>query len=286
MPHIPTDVEVNEDNILKLTKVYKEAYKSILEEIMGATDFGKRNRRAILAQIENILEELGADVQDFLEKELPEYYKSGADDAIEQLEYVGGDINVKRGFNRIHQQAIIALIDETALSFGDTLTGVGRSARRILDKATKEMITQKLAEGEIGGKATRDIRLMVKGVLQEEGLDALVDKAGRRWTLDRYSEMLLRTKAVEARNRGLINRIVENGHDLVQVSSHPTSCPLCAPWQGKILSITGVDDRYPSLATAEKAGLFHPNCKHAINVIDIELAKKTKAYNATTKKYE
>ena len=38
---------------------------------------------------------------------------------------------------------------------------------------------------------------------------------------------------------------------------------MCAPRNGKVLSLTGQTPGCPTLAEAEGAGLFHPNCRHA-----------------------
>ena len=260
MPDVyPLQVEINEENILKITSTFKSAYKDIVDEIVGATNFGVANRKAILKQIEAILAELGTDVESFLETELPKYYKTGADDAVVQLRNAGVDVSVSEGFNRIHKDAIVALVDDTAEAFGESLTGVARSARLLLGKAVREAITARIATSIISGDALRDIKLMIVGLLQQQGLDALIDRGGHKWTLDRYAEMLFRTKAVEARNRGLANRMVENGYDLVQVSNHNTDHEACRVWEGKILSISGESEGYPTVAEAEIAGLFHPN---------------------------
>lgn len=275
----PLQVEVNEANIQKLTQTFKTAYASIVEEIQTATDFGVANRKAILAQIEQTLTGLGVDVQKFLETELPQYYKSGADDAVKQLKNVGADVGISEGFNRVHDEAIAALVDDASRAFGESMTGVNRSAQLLLGKVSREALTQKIAEGVIGGKARAEVGKIIKGTLQDQGLDALVDKAGHSWSLDRYADMLFRTKVVEARNRGLINRMVENNYDLVQVSSHPGTCQICESWQGQILSARGETPGYPTVAEAEAAGLFHPNCRHAINTLIPSLAKLTQAYN-------
>ena len=279
----PLHVEVNEKNVKKLTKTFKTAYAQIVKEIETATDWGVANRKAILYQIEETLAGLGTNVQEFLETELTDYYKVGANEAIEQLDNIGVEIGVKKGFNRVHNEAITALVDDASRAFGESMTGVARSAQLLLGRISRETLTQKIAEGVIGGKARREVGKVIKATLREQGLDALIDKAGRSWSLDRYADMLFRTKVVEARNRGMINRMVENGYDLVQVSSHPGSCDLCAPWQGKILSARGVTPGYPTVAQAESEGLFHPNCRHAINVLIPKLAKITKAYNPDEK---
>lgn len=284
LPRI-VEVPIDEAKIARLTGIFQTAYKNIVDEIKSATDFGVANRKAILSQINIILTDLGVDVDTFIRKELPEYYKSGATDAIEQLQDMGADIATDIGFNRVHKEAIEALIDETAKAFGESMSGVNRSAQLLLGKMSREMLTQKIAEGVIGGKAMREVKQSISGYLEQQGLDALVDKAGHSWSLDRYAEMLFRTKVVEARNRGLVNRMAENGYDLVQVSYHIGSCPICAPWQGRILSIRGETPGYPTVALAEAGGLFHPNCRHAINTVIPELASATKAYNSQTKSY-
>lgn len=274
----PLQVEINDENIIRLTKTFKEAYKSIVQEISGATNFGVANRKAILRQIDGILRELGADVGTFIKEEIPAYYKQGADEAVTQLKNVDAPIPVKTGFNVVHKEAINALVSDTAKSFGESLTGVSRSANVLLGKATRDLLTQKIAEGQIGGKALREVKKSIKGVLADQGLDALVDKSGRTWTLDRYAEMLFRTKAVEARNRGLLNRMVENDYDLVQVSAHGAT-DVCADWEGAILSATGATPGYDTVADAEADGLFHPNCRHALNALIPSLANKTNAYD-------
>ena len=130
------------------------------------------------------------------------------------------------------------------------------------------------------------MKTYVKGVLEDAGLSSLIDKGGKEWTLDRYTEMLIRTKTVEARNAGLSNRILENDGDLVEVSSHGSECELCGPWEGQILSLTGKTPGYPTVDEATADGLFHPNCRHAINAIDLSISSKTRSFDEDSGKYK
>ena len=52
----------------------------------------------------------------------------------------------------------------------------------------------------------------------------------------------------------------EQDHDLIIVSRHKGACSLCAPWERKVLSISGKTKEYPTFAEAKAAGLMHPNC--------------------------
>jgi hypothetical protein len=78
---------------------------------------------------------------------------------------------------------------------------------------------------------------------------------------------------MQAHLEGTANRLVEQGHDLVKVSTHRGACELCRPFEGKILSITGRTPGYPTLEEAKEAGLFHVNCRHAYG-LQIDLDKE------------
>lgn len=275
----PKQVQINEASIKRLTALLKGTYKDVVAEIETATDFGVKNRRRILAQIDEILTQSGEDVQAFLEKELPEYYKQGTSVAVKQLDNIGADVAVAKNLNQIHKNTIMALVDDAGSAFAESLTGVKRSARLLLGKVVRDQMTQNIGKGLTTGEGLQEIKKTIMMTLKEQGLSSLVDKGGKTWELDTYAEMLFRTKAVEARNRGLINRVAENDYDLVEVSDHNADCDLCSPYEGQILSVNGTTEGYETVAEAESNGLFHPNCRHAINVLIPSLANKTKAYD-------
>ena len=275
----PQRVDLNEQNIAKLINLFKGSYKQIVDEMTTATNFGVANRKKILSQVEKILKDLGVDVDKFIKDEIPKYYKTGADQGVKQLQNIGAEIPIKTGFNQVHKDYIMALVDDTSRAFGESLSGVGRSANLILGKAFRDGVTQKIAKGITAGDALKEVRNQIVLTLKEQGLSALKDKAGRSWDLDAYAEMLFRTKVVEARNRGMVNRMAENAYDLLQSSHHSGTCDICASWQGEVLSITGQTKGYKTVADAEADGLFHPNCRHAINTLIPKLAKETEAYD-------
>jgi hypothetical protein len=107
--------------------------------------------------------------------------------------------------------------------------------------------------------------------MEQKGIIGFVDKAGREWNIARYTEMLARTTVMNARNESKMNDWRLRGHDLVRVSSHETVCEKCKPWEGAVLSISGETKKYPSLAEAREAGLFHPNCQHSTGLfVDLD----------------
>lgn len=114
------------------------------------------------------------------------------------------------------------------------------------------------------------------------GIDSFTDKTGRRWRIDSYAEMALRTGFHNALRAGYTHTLSKAGFDLVHVIGGGYTCSKCAPWEGRILSLTGLTptgrhrfrsatgDRWETVsvdATYDQAraeGLFHPNCGHTI----------------------
>jgi tetratricopeptide (TPR) repeat protein len=56
----------------------------------------------------------------------------------------------------------------------------------------------------------------------------------------------------------------ERRYDLIAISSYPTMCSKCLPFQGRTFSIGGKDPDFPPLSNAIAGGLFHEGCHHLI----------------------
>ena len=113
-------------------------------------------------------------------------------------------------------------------------------------------------------------------VLKENGITFFFDKAGRKWKIENYVKMRTMTETVQAQRMAFFTRGVQYGVDLVRIKHlniHPT-CQLCAPFENKILSITGNTSGYMTIQEASLQGLFHPNCDHVPE--DLELAPTDK----------
>lgn len=192
---------------------------------------------------------------------------------------------IKTLFTQPNKSQVAALIDDSSKSFGDALTTVGRTARNITAKAFQQETRAKIAEGTLSGETRKQIVARVKDQLVQNGTTSLVDKGGRSWSVDRYADMLARTKLAEARNSGLATKMLENNQDLVQVSINGSDHPACADWEGQILSITGNTDGYDTVDDATADGLFHPNCRHTLNPIEPDLASKTYGWDVNAGEY-
>jgi hypothetical protein len=104
-----------------------------------------------------------------------------------------------------------------------------------------------------------------------QGITGFTDKAGRNWSLSAYVEMSVRTATQRAYNDAHLQVMRAAGINYFTVSDDGHPCPLCFPWQNRILT-DGFDTdgsliADATIAEATEAGLFHPNCKHILTAV-------------------
>lgn len=90
----------------------------------------------------------------------------------------------------------------------------------------------------------------------------LVEAGGRHFTPSYYTEMVSRVKFHEVQSNVTLATCDALGTDLVIVSSHNTTTPMCQEHEGKIYSVSGNHPDYPKL---EERPPFHPNCLHTLH---------------------
>lgn len=91
-----------------------------------------------------------------------------------------------------------------------------------------------------------------------------------------YAEMATLTAIERATIQGYTDTMQAYGFDLAVISGHMGACPLCAAWEGVIISVSGNDRDHPSLSDAEGAGVFHPRCLHHLSTYYEGITKNTR----------
>ena len=248
----------NDARLNILTGFYKAATKKLARELNATTDFGRASRIKTLKQIDGILHELDEKTGKWVSKEVEQYYKANGKEIADAMRKEGFDISTT--FGVIDKEAVKTLADDIMGHYREAYSGVKRSAMQMLSDAAKLRVNALLAEGKISGDTRRQISDRIAGSLKD-GFVALVDRGGRKWSIEAYSNMLSRTMLVKTANYGIMNRLQDSGYDLVQVSDHQGECPLCRPWEGRVLSLSGKHPSYKWADTALTSGeIFHPNC--------------------------
>lgn len=160
-----------------------------------------------------------------------------------------------------------------------TTTSLGKAARSI--PRNTQTVWGKIIDNAVNKTVTGD--LTIQQALQQamddaakQGLGFYRDQAGRKWGLDTYSEMTIRTGTNNALIDAHTAELVEVGLDLVIVSSHANPAPQCAPYERRVLSLTGehragthrIDGHTitvkDTLNGARAHGFEHPNCRHSV----------------------
>lgn len=268
----------------QLAEAYGEAERRLLKLLSAQDITAWKTAFATqqLAQVRAVIEGLNGATRQWAEFHIPTLYSRGMYVADNRL-YPGGLSRwvspgqyrqLEVGMTSMHRDAMRLMAENVALRLGEANQRVGQRVQDMVARArmtgmraqvgirdaTLQTMQRAFAEGATREQASRTFL----GALRERGITSFVDKAGREWDMRTYAEMVARTGSQEAQSQAILNRTAESGNDLVRVTSHGGACPLCEPWEGEILSISGESDEHPSLAEAEEAGLFHPNCAHAI----------------------
>ena len=118
-----------------------------------------------------------------------------------------------------------------------------------------------------GGEATID--QAIKAAAQEladEGIAGFIYPGSRSHIgLPEYVRRELVTGVMNTTRAMSWERAAEWGSDLIQISSHAGARPGCFPYQGRVFSLSGEHEKYPSLKDTtygEPAGIFGINCRH------------------------
>lgn len=160
----------------------------------------------------------------------------------------------------------IAEASETAYK---TVQGFYTIARLEADPYRRAALKQAAAQEAAGYGWTQSSARMAQE-LKNQGITAFTDKAGRRWTLSDYCNMCARTTARQAEVAAVLTR---DDWDLWQIVKIGSTCPVCAPLEGRVYSKSGTNPDYPPLSLAfgkvDLAGPdnlentylnIHPNC--------------------------
>ena len=157
----------------------------------------------------------------------------------------------------------------------DALHAANRSIPTNLRNTWDDIIRHASALVQAGDLTVQQALQQAMDDAAKAGFGFYRDKSGRKWGLDTYAEMAIRTSSNQALRAGHAEALVEAGIDLVIVDSHANPAPVCAPFEQKVLSLTGahepgsnrVGDHIvqvkATLEQAVAAGLEHPNCRHA-----------------------
>ncbi len=253
----------------RLIALYRNAEADIVSRLQRmidkyGTDAGKKPSVRLLRQqykaIRQELKRLDAEGHQEAAAMVDKTYNGGLAVARRQLKDAGIVSGLAAEMSGVHKKALDVYSGQVQSRLSDLVTSAGRTVGDIY----RQLQLNTAMSGAVAGTQTlKHVQDKMARLAEKGGLISFVDSAGRNWDMGSYVEMLSRTTLMQVHNAATWNEFAAHGEDLIQISYHTPTCGLCAPWNGKVLSLTGKTPGYPTLAEAEGAGLFHPNCRHA-----------------------
>jgi hypothetical protein len=254
----------------KLINEYKRAAVRLKNILLGS-DFSTltaRERQRLLAEIVKILRELDSTAEKWINENIPKAYQDGQAAAIVSLGEAAtlaqaAELVSKNKLNVDFVAAMVAdTMDDLLMMTHNTEVQVKRAVRKIVGEQLRSKVTQN------EGRKTmeRDVKKALRKELERAANFAIRDRANRIWSIDAYSEMVVRTKIQQAHLEGTTNEALSREAYYAVISDHNSKHLTCRRWENKIVKLTAdAPGDYPTLAEVRATGgIFHPRCQHTV----------------------
>ena len=278
----------NEKELEKLISIYLRAETTIINEIGRLRSQGLVDYHAVAAleRVQAILRKMESDCWEYVPKMIEKQFYVRVPEARKALEvpetaakHAAGYVNAAVLTGEQHAivdnlvAALMGEIADASMTVMATLQSalIGRVEPDVYRRVGLEQVA---AQQAVGRGVNASVPAFVQA-LRREGIRAFTDKAGRDWSLHTYCTMVSRTTSRQAEVLAVLT--ADQEHDLYMISSHGTTCALCAPYEGRVYSRSGTDPDFPPLAAAfgkiDPAGPdtlvntwlnIHPSCLHSI----------------------
>lgn len=275
----------NEKEVQKLISIYLKAETDIINEIGRLRSQGLVDYHAVAAleRVQEILRKMESDAWDYVPQAIEKMFYVRVPEArkiLEQVEkhqrgYLNASNLTSDQMDIVQRltQNLMGEITDAAMTVMATIQSaiLGRVEPDIYRQVGLEQVAAMQATG-------RGVSRTVPGFVEQlrrEGVTAFIDKAGRHWSLHTYATMVTRTTSRQAEVLSVLS--ADPDHDLYIISSHGTTCALCAPYEGRVYSKSGTDPVFPPLASAfgkvdpdgpdDLANTWlniHPQCQHVL----------------------
>lgn len=276
----------NEKELEKLISIFLKAETAIINEIGRLRSQGLADYHAVAAleRVQAILRKMESDSWEYaplmIEKmfyvRVPEARRMEGMTAAQNLMAYRNAAALTGEQHAVIDQLVSSLMGEiTDATITAYATVQSALIGRIEPDVYRRIGLEQVALQQAAGRGTYKMLPGFVEQLRREGITAFVDKAGRNWSLHTYCAMVSRTTSRQAEVLAVLTADPEQ--DLYRISSHGTTCAICAPFEGRVYSKSGTNPDYPPLAAAfgkqDPAGPdtlantwlnLHPNCLHAI----------------------
>ena len=261
-----------EYDVKRLTREYEKSLRAIQAELntLFLTDFERAHIIAVEQNIRAILRDLNKYGNAWAAQVITKSATEGVAASIFALNLVlTFEEAVKiASFNSINKPLVEAIIADTQADLLAVTQNVERRTRAAVRQVAANVLREKSAQGINGAQSLQQaMTRQLRDKLGSAADTAIVDAAGRRWRLKTYTEMLARTKMMEAHKEATRNEAIAEGA-LYGVISRHNAHDACKKWEGKVVAFTyDAPGNYPIFDELPRSEIFHPNCKHLITPV-------------------
>ena len=167
------------------------------------------------------------------------------------------------GFFQTNQKRLDALMNAVEHDMKTAQTAVLRYA----NDQSRRIIFQSQVAASSGALTYEKAVDMATSDFLKKGINCITYSNGAVHNIVSYADMAVRTASKRAYLMGEGQKRQEWGVSTVILNKRFNACPLCMPFEGKVLiddvwsGGTSKDGPYPLMSSAMAAGLYHPNCK-------------------------
>ncbi|WP_391115996.1 phage minor capsid protein [Psychrobacillus sp. L3] len=266
-------IEQIDEDTDKLISKYRIAYTTILALLIRQIDeeMNDRQTKKLLKEVNLILVGLDEEAKVFLKSVFPQYYLFSLKN-IDSLAIQISDVKkLSRAEHAIHKEALKRATNDLYNDLDKNTRYLSREAKKIIRDNAQSLITAMIE----GGDSYITVKKKLREQLLANGISSFKDAGSRVWKIDRYADMVIRTKSRILHNEGTLNRLKEyqekyaeegaysENFDLIQISKHGAA-DWCRYYEDMVFSISGESKNYPSIETLPNRpyNILHPGCKH------------------------
>lgn len=217
-------IVTTDDAFQALTGAYRAAEDELRRELerlarILAVDpdstarYRQQQTRNLLARLATTRAALDGQATLFAEESMARIYADGMHRADRMVAAGGLSGAGQASFTQLHREALEVMAVDLYNDLAAATGYMDTQAKRVIREATK-------ARTMLGAAAGTDVRQDTRALVRafgRDGVTGFVDKAGHRWRISTYAEMVVRTKSAHAYNTGTILRTEETGTRAMEI---------------------------------------------------------------------
>jgi hypothetical protein len=294
-----------ESEIQKLVRVYRNTVKRLARDFVAGVDISRPRAMGLLQDAFFQLEKVDQFAEKWAKRNIQKLYGAVVKQTREDLERLGlrkRDVDLVRKFSRVNERMVHSLIADPEIGFAPSLhdaTAQIRKKIRLIRNQAKALRAQQAAIDEViakvgilEGRNLVEIRnALVEELTSGKNASSLIWKpklsrlgprhifanlanlpyvefpSGRTMRLDRYAELVARTKSRQAATLAQRYTLLESGRDLVLFSNNRSLVnDACNLYIGRAFALTEEASKLWGVARVEElpngGTPLHPNCRH------------------------